>query len=383
MVRDLRVWVLGALGLLLLVWVVRVVLNCVFLRDTSLMRSLREDPFVVTAEVAAQPGELSRAIFLRCHVPRDRRLELHPIGIHAIRNVEHAKGLLYRFEGSRKPGLLLLGFDRGLKEPQIICRKLELLEELENLNPATIYIESSIEPLYFLMARLQEHHSERATLGIDLERWAFVLQRYLRVRSDPRRRNAAAIEALPFAREEVKRWLSAECAPTGILVRVAKHISRRGAENLDRERVTQRVLDLAQAHYRRIWASCSSEEKLLLHRIASGSLIHRQTYGIAGALVRRGLLLMEPSCRLMNESFRRFVLTAERTEVFDKWQQRGDISVWSRIRAPILAAFAALAIFFFATQREAFHQTLGLLAAITAILPGLISAAGNLTRPRH
>jgi hypothetical protein len=85
----------------------------------------------------------------------------------------------------------------------------------------------------------------------------------------------------------------------------------------------------------------------------------------------------------MNESFRRFVLAAERPEVFAKWQERGGVSAWSKMRTPLLLALGGLALLFFATQREALNQTLGLLAAVAAFAPGLVSAAGGLSRLRQ
>jgi len=45
--------------------------------------------------------------------------------------------------------------------------------------------------------------------------------------------------------------------------------------------------------------------------------------------------------------------------VFTKWQQRAEAGEWTRVKTPILFGVTVVAVFFFATQREALNQTLG------------------------
>jgi uncharacterized membrane protein HdeD (DUF308 family) len=82
----------------------------------------------------------------------------------------------------------------------------------------------------------------------------------------------------------------------------------------------------------------------------------------------------------MNESFRLFILHAERPETFVEWERHGGPSLWSKMRGPALVALGILAAFFFATQREALSQSLGLLAAVAALAPGVISILSNISR---
>ena len=146
------------------------------------------------------------------------------------------------------------------------------------------------------------------------------------------------------------------------------------------DEVVESMLDLAQAHYRRIWVSCSTEEKILLYRIAKEGFVNRRVEEILRPLQRRGLVFTDPNCRIMNESFRRFILTAERPEAMLEWEQRGGESAWARMRAPIMIGLILVAAFFFATQREAFDNSLGFFAALTAGAPALIKILGMTTR---
>jgi hypothetical protein len=244
----------------------------------------------------------------------------------------------------------------------------------------SIYIESSIEPLYFLTSRLQDHYKDKnkPDLGISVDRWSMALQTYSRLRlraADVRK------EILASPRTGGEKTLVAECSPNRFMQDLGMRLmSETEIAALPPADVIDVILDLAQAHYRRMWTSCSSEEKLLLFRIAKEGLVNRNAENILRPLVRRGLVLMDPNCRIMNESFRRFILTAERPEVIAEWQQRGGESAWARMRAPILLAVAVLGAFFFATQREAFNQSLGLVAALAASVPGVISLLGSVAK---
>jgi hypothetical protein len=215
-------------------------------------------------------------------------------------------------------------------------------------------------------------------LGISIERWAQALQDFVRLRRlESTRPLTAPYVTSPAARDALTR----ESAPTGVLRRFAFHIGhQKRAKAFRRRDVQLSMLDLAQAHYRRLWTSCSSEEKVLLYHIAREGLVSRRATPVLFPLFRRGLV--QPPCRLMNESFRQFVIGAEPVEVFAKWQERGEVSWWARMRMPLVVALSALAAFFFATQREALNQSLGFLAAIAAVGPALITVTSSLGKLR-
>jgi hypothetical protein len=370
---DPSVWLIAALGAWLLSRVISVIMRQVFLDCISQAEISGEDVVKSKDPVLIQAEGTTRAIFLRCDVPAALRRNLKVIDTQALDRPRLVRGLVNQADGA---GVLLRHLDRGLKEPRSIQCKLALIEALESKGMDTIYIESAIEPLYFLTERFQEHHAERGTLGISIERWSVALQKYVRIRRNPREEYRAQVANRDF------EGLDKECSSTGVLVSVARHIVKCYPDGMDRKRLVQRVGDLAHAHYRRMWTTCSTEEKLLLYRVATGSLVHRGARDAVRPLIRRRFVLLDPSWRLMNESFRCFVLTAERSEVIAKWQRRGEVSSWGRMKTPILVAFALLAVFFFATQREALNQTLGLVAAITAVTPALINTISGLARPK-
>lgn len=149
------------------------------------------------------------------------------------------------------------------------------------------------------------------------------------------------------------------------------------------EDIIDQVLDMATPHYRRIWSTCSTNEKVFLFRLAQEGFVNWQMKRTLRSLIRRRFVVAAPNFRLMNESFRRFVLRAERPEVFQEWEKAVEASMWSRIKMPIIFSVIALAVFFFVTQGEAFHQSLGIFAALLAGAPALIRVIGTLMQQRQ
>jgi len=370
--KEPVLWIAPIL-LLLLYFALRIAIRYTFLEDVGLPKSIDGE-----TELEKHP-EIQRAILLRFHLKEKLRTDRHVIGIREVRAAPGATYLVSQFEKSGKHGVLLIQFDHGLREPAIIERKLALLEGLGALpSKPSVYIQSAVEPLYFLVSRFNDHFAERAKLGISLDRWASVLQDYVRVRvgmPDPR--------GPAPTHDELKGIvaLNEECAPNEFLRKQKAHVAALAeVQDMSWDDVVATVLDNFQAYYRRMWTSCSSEEKLLLYRIAKEGFANRNAAATLLPLLRRGLVVMDPNCRIMNESFRRFILVAERPEVFAKWQQRGGDSAWSRMKTPILLSVAVLGVFFFTTQREALNQSLGLLAAVAASAPSVLNLIGSVAK---
>ena len=84
----------------------------------------------------------------------------------------------------------------------------------------------------------------------------------------------------------------------------------------------------------------------------------------------RGLVERRPYFDVMNETFRRFVLTRPSDE--DVTQLQAQHGTWDSVRWPFLVLVGATAAVFFGTQRELFQQTIGIVTAVAAFLPTLV-----------
>jgi len=367
-------WLIEPLGLLVLILILCDAVNRVFLCNWSKPKSRDGRKLLATG---CQP---ERVLRLRLPMSADDRKLYHPIGMNEIRGKKSVDVLVQEARHSKLGGVLLEEFERELTYPAVIARKLELLEALNtHASPSfRICIESMIEPLYFLSARYQEEFENRHRLGIDVDRWAFALEKFSRFREptpidEPSDRRASDSPGLDALREEISGC-------EFLKERKQDELLEPDAARLTRAQVVDIVLDMARSHYRNLWTMCSTEEKVLLFRIAREGYANRNAERILAPLILRGLARVDPSCRLMNDSFRKFVLTAEPPEVIARWQRRGGVSAWGRMRAPILLAVITLAVFFFSTQQTAFHNSLALVAGLAASSPALLSLLGGLLK---
>ena len=132
-------------------------------------------------------------------------------------------------------------------------------------------------------------------------------------------------------------------------------------DNVYKEHYTQRVIDWAKAnkppsraaaidfmrsnlieHYEQCWVSSTHTERLVLDAIARGHFVNMRHAIVAiQSLVRRGLVILDPTPRLTNRSFELFVRQAERPDTLAKWREKLPRSSWAAARWPLLLAIPA------------------------------------------
>jgi hypothetical protein len=144
---------------------------------------------------------------------------------------------------------------------------------------------------------------------------------------------------------------------------------------LDVGQLLVEVGERAENYYREIWSTCTREEKLVLGQLAEEGLVNYKTKKTLRRLMARGLVRREPHFVLMNETFRRFVLSSfSRSEVATLENDR-TTSAWDAIRRPFLGLLMASLAFLFVTQHELFNTTVGMVAAVAAAVPGVMKLA--------
>ncbi|HEV2983092.1 MAG TPA: hypothetical protein VGX46_01835 [Vicinamibacterales bacterium] len=144
---------------------------------------------------------------------------------------------------------------------------------------------------------------------------------------------------------------------------------------LDVGQLLVEVGERAENYYREIWSTCTREEKLVLGQLAEEGLVNYKTKKTLRRLMARGLVRREPHFVLMNETFRRFVLSSfSRTEVA-ALENDSTASAWDATRRPFLALLVASLAFLFVTQHELFNTTVGVVAAVAAAVPAIMKMA--------
>jgi hypothetical protein len=138
-----------------------------------------------------------------------------------------------------------------------------------------------------------------------------------------------------------------------------------------RDQILEELEERAAAIYRNLWQSCTEDERIVLEHVARHGLASAASRRVVRRLLARGLLRKDPELRLMNRSFRRFVLESEcRSEVVALERQAGP-SLWDRLRFPLGMAAVIAVVFLAVTQREAFDATLTMAAGVTTAVPTL------------
>ena len=290
--------------------------------------------------------------------------------------------------------MLLADFDEHLDDPKLTRRKLDWIERLAADQTRSLILLSSASPS--LLDHAFRVESRGAVDPQVLERWRKVLASFVVINwraGHPRggppatvkpwwrelwerlhpspgtwraptelgdalqaRRDRSAREALR-SEAEADAFVRAVCA--SIEGRLAAHAAVASvagtAMRLSPDQVLDEVAERTDAWYKRIWKTCSPDEQLVLAEIASEGFVNYKSRRTVRRLLARGLVTKDPSFRLMNTTFRRFVLSAPCQQDVHALEGTSDPSTWDRVRAPFLAALVGISLFFLVTQREMFN----------------------------
>ena len=308
-----------------------------------------------------------------------------------------------RTDGHR--AILIPDLDSDLDDLDLMQRKLALLEELVE-NPARTVVVLSETPLAVLNDSIRRDPDSHR---LDRERWerihkAFVVLDWRDAPNDARPVEMLVEEPPPSGwrswvmRLSVRRWRAADrrlrtsealLAHEGrsnlFLRRICDDIRRSQpylSDSLTREQVLDEIEERAFGYYGRLWNGCSADEKIVLSHIAQHGLANAASRRVVRRLLVRGLLFKDPGLRLMNDTFRRFVLTAGCRAETARLEGEAEPSTWDRLHVPLALAAGSAGVFLYATQREMFDSTLSLVGGVTAAVPMVVRMVSIITDRR-
>lgn len=141
---------------------------------------------------------------------------------------------------------------------------------------------------------------------------------------------------------------------------------------LSEEQIIQFVGAHAGAEYRRRWSLCTRDERLILYQLANGLMMNTRNIEPLEHLMRRGYIVRNPRWSIANQSFARFVRTAESEAVYLDWMEASQRGLWQFVKVPLIGfAFAALGIIIYSTQ-EGINSVLALATGILTLIPLLL-----------
>ena len=135
-------------------------------------------------------------------------------------------------------------------------------------------------------------------------------------------------------------------------------------------RLRDAISEECHSYYYAIWATLSCEQRRTLYYLAEDDFVSANNPEIV-RLLRMGLVFLDPKLRVMNESFRRFVIRASVPDEIAAWTQSRVESPWQALKLPLFFVLVSVVAFLFLTQKDVYETTLAFVTALSAGVPML------------
>ncbi|MCZ6820649.1 MAG: cache domain-containing protein [Calditrichaeota bacterium] len=267
--------------------------------------------------------------------------------------------------------------------------KFQLLRNLLYSHKRTVVVISTIDPLFYF--RDDDDEKKGAVDGdgqfVGMDDWAMVFSAFLKVYYEDKgdeknfatdlRRSRRSTPNGRDNKDELYRFLEHESYHSSHLKGIAIAISElESFPQMSREELLAQFHEWAAGYYRAIWATCSREEKLVLSHLARYGFVNARNPELVRRLLRRRLIKRCRVFKLMNESFKRFVLSPRIQEEVEAWEYTVGVSSWGKLKVPLFTILIGAGLFVLVTQQEAFNTTLAVLSALAAAVPALVRLFG-------
>ncbi len=284
---------------------------------------------------------------------------------------------------TRTEAVVLDRFELGLADPVIASARLAQLESLVFKDQKRVVLISDIDPIPYFEDRIGElpEEAKRESALNELDRWSSVLSRFQRGPFVLDRWKPIDSGLVGSAKMSVT--LRDECGDDSHLASYAEEIVEQPSfPSLSEDQVIEELGVRAEAYYRSLWSHLSTSEKLILIHVAQEGFVNPKRWGIVRRLRSRGLIRKDPGLRLMNESFRRFVVHAELPATVKRWEAEKKGLTWARLQGPLMIVAIAVAAFFFFTQRDETSAAIGFVTTLAGVVPTVVRLISSLHAQR-
>lgn len=329
-----------------------------------------------------------------------QRMGLNTANLIDIEKVSRLRTWLRRADLLNPNGgpVVLDNFEYGMDNMQHSQQKLYLLEALHQKKRMTVAL-STVEPDGFF-SKNGNHtngNGNGATNGataslpapVFSERWTDAVSRFLRVTPEdlgdansfktelqarqkllsPDDLDDKAKQRIASAFELIER----ECSPRAYLQNIGLAIANQtNVANVSTTSLCNQIVTNAKPYYTAVWNACSGGEKLTLTRLANYGLLSPKDPDTE-KLLKRGLIVRDPAIRIMNESFRLFILSMGTDEAIAKCEAEAKSSSnWEALKVPLTIGLLSVAAFLLLTQRELYNSALPFITGLAAGLPSFL-----------
>lgn len=284
-------------------------------------------------------------------------------------------------ESKENVQVVLYGFEAIALNRMFREKALELLEYLVNETRYQIIILCAVAPLYRLTQQAAYPGAtvkEEFASGAEVVRWSQLMSKFTKLywwTASQKSMLARPKKSMKVLEYEATGWpevenLYEEFLNYHNLEKVKSGIKGKSiSANWQPEQIIEFFGANAGAFYRYRWELCTKAERLLMYQIAKGLEPNPQNIEPLEHLMRRGFIFRDHGWHLINQSFQRFVLTAESPETIEEWMAEAKESAWRYLRIPLFALVIALVAIMVYSATDAIESALGVLTGILGLIP--------------
>jgi hypothetical protein len=260
--------------------------------------------------------------------------------------------------------------EHRLDDPAFRAAMLECLELAVYRHGATIWCSSVRDPIDLL--------EELEPPAPDRRRWARVLEQFRRehlgLEVDPQRSIALANDLDRCGARlapDVRQRILTECEISPELLTIAENLVQRlpPGTALSAEDVLEEIGSSARYFYEGLWNGCATSERVVLRQLAEEGLINPNNQAAVSRMLNAGLVRHGQTFRIMNETFRRFVLCAAPHDVVSSWEREGVSVPWGTIATTGVTVAFGLAGLLLLTQEQLVDAWISYVPALAPAIP--------------
>lgn len=270
-------------------------------------------------------------------------------------------------------------FEYGLHEAELIYKKLEVKEVLLQRGNLRMVVISTVYPL-----ELTDKYTLAQSCGMEAQEAQKLSERWLRIIGTFYKSFYTIAFKKPQLRKELNdltpfELIESECRFGSFLSELEEGLKRYvKANKISNDEIILRIQSLANFYYYSLWKNCSSEEKYLLYDLAQDGVVNSRNLNVIKTLINKGLVISYGTLKIMNRSFRNFILTTVNPEealALEHEVNKG--GTWKVIRVPLLLTLLALGLFIFYTQEKIYHNITAFIGSIAVALPMIFKVVSS------
>ena len=261
-------------------------------------------------------------------------------------------------------------FEFNLDDDRQNEARLELLEDLVYRRECRVLLITSVDPLYYFA----ESHG----------RWTRLLSSFEKIRFAGT--GADGFEAIlrTYGSSTAAELVRKECVATGNLRALGLRWldDNPTAGTISGKEQLASLLDHARGYYALLWDGLTRPERLALFQLAKDGWANPQNREALVQLAAKGLIYRDVMLRVMNQTFRHFILSAPSNAELAEWLDLEKQSSWRAMKQGLIVTLIGFGAWMLYSQRDLFQMSLGFVVTLGGAITAIMNVLGTLTKAK-